>query len=293
LKKAVFLAISLLTFSFLGVVSAPPGIQAALPASYSEAGAQEGPLPVSLDAFYPPKAPQPIFRMKMMAMGTVLSGVMADLFENDLKNATAAFANFKAMYAGMSQLVPEWKKFFPLAPVDEVGNALNALGQSKDMGRVMAAGEKLSQVCTECHSQNMVKAQQKYHWKDFHEIMTKDPLSGQQVNFARLMQSLEVGFAGSWVDLGQGQRENAQKQFQGFNAVFQAMKTTCEQCHGADERKYYVDAGAQTLVNEYGKALGAQPADMKKAESAMMQVGEEICFKCHLVHVPAAFSRHK
>jgi mono/diheme cytochrome c family protein len=291
LKKTVVLAISFLTFSFLGVVSALPRTQAALTASHSVSGAQEGPLPASLDAFFPPKAPHPVYLSKMMALGTVMSGIMADLFENDVKNAVGNFASLKATYVDVSQLVPEWRKFFPLAPMDEFGNALKALGQSKDMGRVMAAGEKLGQVCTGCHSQNMVKAQQKYHWKSFHEIMAKDPLSGQQINFARLMQSLEVGFAGSWVDLGQGQRENAQKQFQGFNAVFQAMKATCAQCHGTNERKYYVDAEAQTLVNEYGKTLGAQSADMKKAESAMMRIGEEICFKCHLVHVPAAFSK--
>jgi hypothetical protein len=287
---AVVLLSALLSFGLAPVVSCK---RAENPAPPPSSATQESPLPASLDALFPPSAPQPIFLQKMIALTTAMSGILADVFENDVPNAVESLPSFKAMYLDVSQLVPEWRTMFPLEPFDAFESALKNLGRDKDPGKVMEASGNLGRVCTDCHARYMVKVQQKFHWRDFAEIAVKDPMSGQQVDFVRLMQTLGVAFTGPLTDMRQGQPENAQKQFQGFLAEFQALTETCEQCHGRDERKYFVDAEAQGLIKAYGQAIRTRPPDMNKAEAAMMDVGNEICFKCHLVHVPAALSKHK
>jgi len=156
----------------------------------------------------------------------------------------------------------------------------------------MAAYEKLGNVCHECHVANMVKVQQKYHWQDFNAIKVKDPLTDEVVDYRRLMQGLAANFMGIIVDVQEGQKKYAQKQFQGFKARFQAMEDNCEECHGTEERKYYVDDSVQDLVAELGKALKESSIDPKTVETLVQAIGIENCFNCHLVHLPAAYSKY-
>lgn len=244
------------------------------------------PPPSSLDALFPPKAEQPIYLFKMLEIGTPFSGIIVDLFENDPQNAMANFERFKAKYVEVSKMVPEWEKDFPIAPVEELGAAM----ETGDQATVMAALEKVGKVCGDCHAANMLKVQQKYHWGDFKAIRVEDPVTKEEVDFSRLMQYFDGNFVGISVDVEQGQRENAQKQFQGFNARFQALKETCLNCHDT-ERKYYVDESIQALVNKMGRALKKSPIDPKELEALGQGIGMESCFKCHLVHVPAAFTQ--
>jgi cytochrome c556 len=222
----------------------------------------------------------------MMGLATSGNGIFVDLLENDFENAKANFEKFKAQYKEVSKLVPEWEKEFPMAPVNELGAAL----KTGDQGKVMGAAEKLGKVCRNCHEVNMPKVQQKYHWGNFSGIRVKDSLTNEEVDFTQLMQSLDMNFAGISVDVEQGQRENAQKQFQGFNAGFQMLKITCKNCHGP-ERKYYVDDNMQALVDKLGQALSETSIDPKVVGELSQGIGMESCFKCHLVHVPAAFAK--
>ena len=48
-------------------------------------GALAAPPPSSLDRLFPPRAEQPIFHVRMLEMSTSLSGIAADLFENDFE----------------------------------------------------------------------------------------------------------------------------------------------------------------------------------------------------------------
>ncbi len=176
-----------------------------------------------------------------------------------------------------------------MGPVDELGEALS----SGDQRQVMASFEKVGQVCHDCHVSNMVKVQQKFHWLDFREVTIPDPLTNEQVNYAKLMQNIDLNFLGIMVDLQEGQIENALKHFEGFNARFQAMKDTCGDCHGTIERKYYVDDEIQGKIDNLGQAL-KNPATLnpEQVQGLMMGIGMESCGKCHLVHMPAQFSKY-
>lgn len=243
--------------------------------------------PESLEKYYPPQAREPVYLMKMFEFSVPFSGILSDLFEGDLENVLPNFEKFKMLYTEISKMVPEWEKFFPHGPVDELGKAL-AKGNQKE---VMAAYERAGQICHDCHIKNMASVQQKYHWGDFRKIRIKDPLTQEKVNFPRLMQYLEVSFGGIIVDIKQNQRENAQKQLQGFKARFQALKETCEECHATSERKYYVDEEILGIIEKLEAALGESQMDPKKALSYAQEIGTESCHKCHLVHAPAALSK--
>jgi len=221
----------------------------------------------------------------MLGMGGAFSSIVADLLENDPQSAMADFQAFKTQYSEVSKLVPEWEGMFPMEPVNKLEVAL----KSGDQGKVMAAYGNVGKVCHDCHEENMPKVQQKYHWGDFDAIKVQDPLTAEEVAFSQLMQFLDAGVSGISADVAQGQAENAQKQFQGFNARFQALKTTCKNCHDS-ERKYYVDEGVQGLIDKLGKALSGSSVDPQAVGGLSQAIGMESCFKCHLVHVPAAFS---
>jgi len=289
MKKFVFQAVSsvvVLIFFLVFLSSFGQMMQSSEPEEGGSKGTETS-LPSSLNALYPPQAEQPVYLFKMIGLATPLMGIIVDLAENDFQNVKADFEEFRAQYIEISKLVAEWEKNYPLKPVDELGKSLESGEESK----VMAAYEKVIKACHDCHVANMVKVQQKYHWGDFRTITAKDPLTNQEVNFTQLMQYINVNFVGIGLDLVQGQKENAQKQLQGFKARYEVMKETCEECHGAEERKYYTDENVDALIDKLEQALGGSTIDPKEAESLIQAIGMESCFKCHLVHVPAALSK--
>ncbi len=164
-------------------------------------------------------------------------------------------------------------------PVDSLGAAL----KSGDQKKVNEAISNLGQVCENCHPVNMPKVQQKYHWK------TKDGKTFSEI-FPQVMQGIDFSINGIVVDVEKNQGDNAKKHFQDFNATFQTLKETCKNCH-TTERKYYVDSDVQTIINDMGKALNEPSINVTKVKVLYQEIGEESCFKCHLVHVPAAFAQ--
>jgi cytochrome c556/catechol 2,3-dioxygenase-like lactoylglutathione lyase family enzyme len=237
MKRLPLLLIGILTFLVIALAFTSQEMEKS-----KEPAATATSLPSSLDALFPPKAEQPVFLFRMFGIGIPLTGIVSDLFENDFQHARANFEKFKAQYVEVSKLVPEWQTKFPMGPVEKLGAAL----EQGDQGKVMAAIEEVGKVCADCHVAAMPKVQQKYHWGDFGEVIVKDPLTNEDVDFPRLMQFLNANFVGITLDAEQGQAENAQKQFQGFNARFQALKEACDYCHDT-ERRYYVDDSVQSM----------------------------------------------
>ncbi len=291
MKKSILLLIAILAVLIFGLAYCSSQAQKKESHQQEEEAlkALSAPPPGSLDALYPPNAEQPIYLFKMMELGTSFTGIVVDIFEDDVQNAKNNFERFKTQYVDVSKLVPEWKKDYLPGPVEELGKAL----KTGDQDEVMAAYEKVSNICHDCHIVNMVKVQQKFHWQDFRTIKVKDPLTDELVDYRRLMQGLVTNFMGIIVDVQEGQRENAQKQFQGFKARFQAMEDTCEECHGTEERKYYVDDSVQDLINKLEQALSGSSIDPKTVETLSHAIGMENCFNCHLIHLPAAYAKYQ
>lgn len=245
-----------------------------------------GPPPSSLDSLYPPKAEAPVYLFKMFEMSTPLAGIAIDMFEEDLERARTNFDRFKTLYGDISKLVPEWENAFPIEPVEVLSEALETGEQDK----IMAAFEKVDKVCHDCHIANMIKVQHRFHWRDFSELIVTDPLTKEDVDFNQFMWHLERPLVGVMVDIEQGQVENALKHFKAFNERFQELKETCYVCHET-EREYFVDQRVQTMIDKVGTTLRADSPDLELAGKFLQGIGVESCFRCHLVHLPAAYTK--
>ncbi len=227
----------------------------------------------------------------MIALGNALTGVVSDVLSEDMENADANLASFKELYHQLSGLVPEWGDLYPSESLIQLEKAFRTVAGSKDPTPFMDALDKVESVCSSCHHSYMAAVHFKFHWRNFGDLTLKDPLNGKDIDIARLMQILNLGFSGSWIDFNQGQADASASRFQEFNAAFQSLKETCQECHGTSKRKYFVDENSQDLIDSYGTFLAGKSEDAKKVEAAMMAIGNEICFKCHLVHIPAAYSQ--
>lgn len=244
------------------------------------------PPPQSLDEFYPPKTDQPVYLFSMLDMEAPFNGIIVDLMEEDFINAGANYEKFKQKYISVSKLVPEWESDFPMKPVEDLGASL----QTGDKGKIMASIEEVGKSCGGCHLQNMVKVQQKYHWKDFEGITVTDQVTKESISFSRLMQFLSMNFSGIGVNLEEGQVENAKKHFEQFKTRFTSLKASCTHCH-TTQRKYYVDESVKSYIDELGNALNESSINQQKIAELSMKIGEENCGKCHLVHLPAAMTK--
>jgi cytochrome c556 len=242
-------------------------------------------LPESLDAFYPPEADRPLYLFRMLALDTPFSGIVVDLMEDDLDGARASFARFHVQYREVAATVPEWKGEYPEKPVEELGAALAA----GDKARALSAFAVVGGICHRCHLARMVPVQQKYRWGSMGAITVEDPLSGAATGYVQFKRALAANLAGITVDLGQGQGENARKQFEGFRARFRALTDTCTACHDG-KRSRYVDGEVQEALDMIGRGLAGSAPDLDAVTSLARTIGGQSCSKCHLVHVPAALA---
>lgn len=241
-----------------------------------------GPPPASLDQYFPPKSPAPVFLIEMFNLASPMESIGADLQKQDMASVKTHFQAFKTQYDKVSQMVPEWTSRFPEDPVTELGAAIDS-GNPAQIGPAIG---KIGQVCSDCHLIYQIKVQQQYHWKNFDEIKVTDPVSNKELNWNDYMVALAGTFEGS---LG-GSSQN----FQAFTAQFNAMATDgCKQCHSDPvtgkeiPRKYFVDADSMALVDQLGKALSTNPPDAAAIGNLSGAIGNEICLKCHMVHMQA------
>ena len=241
-------------------------------------------LPASLDAYYPPQAEAPVWLGEMMQFFATLDGIVVDQMQGDTAGVHANYEAFRAQYEKVSGMVPEWKDRFPLEPVE----ALAAAVESGETPAVMAAVDDVGAVCHHCHVQAMPQAHFRYSWPDFADVEGLDPVTEETVPFTILMRYMGANFIGITNDLRQGQAENAAMQLQAFKARFEAVTETCAACHESD-RRYFVDSDIDSLLDELGAAVAS--SDLAAAEHSIQALGAESCRRCHLVHIPASYSK--
>ncbi|MBI4187798.1 MAG: hypothetical protein HY529_01175 [Chloroflexi bacterium] len=238
--------------------------------------------PASLNKLFPPQSPTPVFLLGMFDLAMPFEGIGVDLGEGDIAGAKANFDAFKKQYIKMSDMVPEWKDKFPMAPVNTLEQAL-ASGDPAKVGPAMGG---VGKVCGDCHAINLVKVEQKYHWPSFDNVKLTDPVTKASQSFGDYMIGLDGAFVGAAIDLQEGQLDNARKNYDAFSARFQTLSTACAACH-TTARAYFVDPTSQSMVEQLGKALKSTPPDGKAVGDLMQGIGNEICMKCHFVHLPA------
>jgi len=248
----------------------------------------EQPLPASLNVLYPPVTDAPVFLFKMIEMANSLNAIEINFFEADYENMQGSFNRFKTVYTEFLGLVPEWKEYFSLKKVDDLELALNL----KEIEKVGLAFENLGKVCHTCHAANMTRVQHKFEWGNFSDISVTDPVNGKENSFSEHMHFMTISYDGIITDLIEGQLEYSRKHFADFNSRFEAMSETCMACHDS-ERKYYVDDNIINMIKAIREEIEKEKPEIEKIKDLTNGIGFESCYKCHLVHTPAAFSQNK
>jgi len=275
------------TIALVGLLALAPIAQAGTsgrPGGAPPAAATAG-LPGSLDALYPPVADRPVYLFKMLSLETSFSGIIVDLMEGDLDGAKGSFREFQRQYGEIAAMVPEWEAEYPVAEVKALGEALATGNRERTMDAFAAVGG----ICHRCHLAAMVPVQQRYHWGDFGAITVTDPLSKNPTGYPQFKKILAANLAGITVDLRQGQIANARMQFDGFRVRFEALRGSCLGCH-EKESGYFVNRELRDTVEELGQALGSRTIAADAVTALVQKIGRESCSKCHLVHLPAAYS---
>jgi len=257
-------------------------------------------LPTSLNKLYPPvSGTEPVWLNHMKELAYPYEGIMIDVKENQLNLAIEHFNKMKALYQEVSHLVPEWTKLFPQEPIERLGKAL----KSGKIDEIQAAYDVLGRVCFDCHIENLPKVQHKYAWGQFHLLLVSDNLTNDIIKFSQYMKFMGMSLTAVSIDLEEGQVEQARKHFKDFNARFNNLESVCKNCHRKKDpetgiskvikRKYFVDENIQTQVALLGQLIETDQPDIIKIKQVSDEIATDSCYKCHLVHVPATYSRYK
>ena len=288
MKGRLVVVVVAVAFLFAGILFVIPG----LPESMTTDASHQAPesvatsLPASLERLYPPIAPRPALLIAMHELNEALTGIVVDITEGDREGAVTNLRSFQERYRENALLVPEWESRYPAEPVEELAKVVPG-GNPEE---VMAATARVGAVCHGCHLATMVPVQWKYHWPDFGTITVHDPVVNADVDYPTFMLMLNASMTGVAVNLKQGQPENARAQLAAFRSRMEELRGSCDACHDT-ERSYFVDQRIESLMEEMGRAIDAPRPDLMAVAALSQRIGEESCFRCHLVHLPAAYSR--
>ena len=152
----------------------------------------------------------------------------------------------------------------------------------------------VGQVCSDCHLVFQVKVQQKYHWRDFDTVTLIDPVTSANMTFGDYMTAMAGSFEGALADIPVNLAK-AQNNITDFDARFDELANNgCRQCHTNPltqqeiPRAYYADPASLGLIDKMKQDLltGGQ-SNIAEAVTLSGAIGNNICFNCHLVHMPA------
>lgn len=285
MKNRLFVVAAFLLFVCMMFVVPAPTESVATKDSHHAQQTTVTSLPASLDGLYPPAARRPVLLLAMHELNAALTGIVVDITENDREGAVANLKRFEKLYRENALMVPEWESWYPAEPVEELGRVV----PGGDPGEVMAVVGSVGAICHDCHVVTMVPVQIKYHWPDFGAITAHDPVADADVDYPAFMQMINASMTGVAVNLRQGQLENARVQFAAFRSRMVELRESCDYCHDS-ERAYFVDERIESLLAEMGRSLDVAAPDPEAIAALNQRIGEESCFRCHLVHLPAAYS---
>jgi cytochrome c556 len=243
--------------------------------------------PKSLDQYYPPVAPGPLYLGAMYGLEGPFSGMTTSLGDKDMKKAQQYFEAFQKEYAKVAAMVPEWSQQYPSAPVDKLGEAL----KSGNVEGIQAGVKGVGEVCATCHDQSMPAVFYRYHYKDFDQVIVTDTVSGGSMPFPDYMWTLAGSMGGMNTYVAEGRFDAAQKALGQLQARMEGLKKGCESCHDKAERRYFVSSDIFDVLASTANELSQKQPDPAKVGGLVQKFGTESCRNCHVVHNPAAFVR--
>lgn len=233
------------------------------------------PLPKSLEQWYPPQKQGPEYLSKMWVLGGSMMGIITNTLQGDLVNAATSFELFSESYKESSKMVPEWRGYYDMKALDKLGTAV----RSGNPGEIMQAIPDIGNTCSNCHKDQKPYVWATYNMRDFRIVQINTP-DGPMPFPAGKMNYLVVGFDGTMVNAGEGQKNSTKESFGLFKMMFYNMKDACNECH-AETPRYFVSNDVTDKINDTEPLI--ESGDFGSVISNMQQIGEG-CYKCHVIH---------
>lgn len=243
--------------------------------------------PKSLDQYYQ-KEPSD-FLMAMFGLVGTMGAMETHLKDGNMDKAKGSFSAFKAQYLKVSKMVPEWSDHFPSEPMESLEKALD----SRDYGKIDPAIQGVGKICAECHQEHLPEVWYKYHWKDFAEIKIPDPVTNKMSGFIEYMFGLHHSYSEVNTYLSEekasGKFNKTTEALYDLEKRVEALNVGCKECHGKeDKRKYYTSPDIVDLLSTARYELQKTQPNLEEVNKKLIGVGMGSCYKCHLVHIPAA-----
>ncbi len=227
-------------------------------------------LPKSLEQWYPSE-----YLPKMWTLGSSMMGIIVNTLQGDMANASRSFESFSESYKDSSNMVPEWRGYYDMEALDKLGIAV----ESEDPGKIMQAVPEIGNTCSNCHKDQKPYVWATYNMNDFRTVQINTP-DGPMPFPTGKMNYLVVGFDGTMVNAGEGQKDSTMESFGLFKMMFYNMKDACNECHSETPR-YFVSNDVTDKINDTESQIEA--GNLETVITNMQQIGEG-CYKCHVIH---------
>ena len=247
--------------------------------------------PKSLDQYY--KKEPSDYLMAMFSILGPMGGMGTHLKDGNMVKAREYFSVFKTEYVKLSKMVPEWSNHFPSEPLDNLEKALEGGASAK----IAIAMDGVEKTCANCHQEHRPEVWYKYHWKDYDKITIVDPASGKSLSLEDYMHGLNSAFAATNTYLSEekaeGKYDKTKAALNNFQQMVKGLNEGCKECHGKDDkRKYFTSSDVLNLLSKASEELSRTQPNIEYVSKTLQGAGIESCYKCHLVHIPAANVHH-
>jgi hypothetical protein len=243
--------------------------------------------PKSMDQYYW-KEPSD-YLMAMFGLVGPMGAMETHLNDGNMDKAKESFAAFKAQYFKVSKMVPEWSDHFPSEPIENLEKALDSV----DYGKINPAIQGVGMTCAKCHQEHLPEVWYKYHWGDFKEIKISDPVTNKLLGFVEYMFGLHHSYSAVNTYLSEekagGKFNKTIEALYDLEKRVEALNVGCKECHGKeDKRRYFTSSDIIDLLSTARHELKKTQPNIEEVNKRLIGVGMGSCYKCHLVHVPAA-----
>lgn len=244
-------------------------------------------LPPALDKLYKgsvPETPSSTYIAEMFKLADPLVGIGVNVQEGDMANARANFTEFKAQYKTLSKMVPQWKGYWDINPVNQLESDLN----NNNVPAIFIDIGKIGQICSKCHGNEMPQVWAKYYWNDFDTVNVSTP-EGNLTWTDAMTKYLDTGFSGIGLNIREGKQQDALNSSILFKTMMLNFKQACNDCHKTP-RYYFVSDDDFSQIDEMQHDI--ETGNFSGAQNVQIQLGDA-CIRCHIIHVPAQAMKDK
>jgi len=240
--------------------------------------------PQSLAAYYPPTAKRAEYPLAMLQLGRIMGAAFQEIYDRKFEPGEKDLAALREQYRSVAALVPEWKGYFPEAPLNALAEKVKARASEAEL---RAATAQVEAVCTNCHVQEMARVQALYRWKPFARVATPTR-SGSSISFHQVMIEVSNLLAALPHNAGQKNFELAGQSYQSLSEQFDYLEGLCVNCHD-EPREYFVDKSVKGRLMRMAGMVRAQNPNAAEYEKLVGEIYQQSCIPCHAIHMPPAF----